>query len=304
MLTGTTIAALAPGRGAIITGGASGIGLATARQLVLFGMRVCIADRDRDALQAAAAELASVARNGTADVLPVEVDVSSTADIERLVQSAFGRFDDVALLMNNAAAFEGSDALSDPDGWRRILDVNILGVLNGVQRIGRIMIERGKRGFIVNTGSKQGITTPPGNTAYNVSKAGVKALSEGLAHTLRNLPNCMISAHLLIPGFTYTGNAARRNPTRPAAAWTAGQVAERLIQGLERNEFYILCEDNETSREQDERRILWAAGDLVENRPALSRWHPDYKDAFEAFMKAPRPKPTQCSVPAITYSIV
>src|SRR5271170_7234193 len=151
MLTGTTIAALAPGRGAIITGGASGIGLATARQLVLFGMRVCIADRDRDALQAAAAELASVARNGTADVLPVEVDVSSTADIERLVQSAFGRFDDVALLMNNAAAFEGSDALSDPDGWRRILDVNILGVLNGVQRIGRIMIERGKRGFIVNT---------------------------------------------------------------------------------------------------------------------------------------------------------
>jgi NAD(P)-dependent dehydrogenase (short-subunit alcohol dehydrogenase family) len=193
-----------------------------------------------------------------------------------------------AFLMNNAAAFEGGDALSSRDAWRRILDVNVLGVLNGVQCIGRKMIDRGKPGFIVNTGSKQGITSPPGNTAYNVSKAAVRTLTEGLAHTLRNLPTCQISAHLLIPGLTYTSNAARRIPTKPAAAWTAEQVAERLIQGLERNEFYILCQDNETTRDQDERRILWAAGDLVGNRPALSRWHPEYKEAFEAFMKAPR----------------
>jgi hypothetical protein len=93
---------------------------------------------------------------------------------------------------------------------------------------------------------------------------------------------------LLIPGFTYTANAARRIPTRPAAAWTPEEVAARLIQGIERNEFYILCQDNETTRDQDERRILWAAGDLVENRPALSRWHPDYEEAFEAFMRMPR----------------
>jgi NAD(P)-dependent dehydrogenase (short-subunit alcohol dehydrogenase family) len=288
MLTSTTIGAFAPGRGAIITGGASGIGLATAQQLAAFGMGVCIADRDGSALQAAAAALAKVAPNGSADVLSVEVDVSSAADIERLADSAFRRFEHVALLMNNAAAFQGGDALSDPGGWRRILDVNVVGVLNGVQRIGQAMVDRGKPGFIVNTGSKQGITMPPGNTAYNVSKAAVKALTEGLAHTLRNLPDCKISAHLLIPGFTYGGNAARRIPSKPAAAWSAEQVADRLIQGLERNEFYILCQDNETTRDQDERRILWAAGDLVENRPALSRWHPDYKDAFETFMKAPR----------------
>jgi NAD(P)-dependent dehydrogenase (short-subunit alcohol dehydrogenase family) len=288
MLTGTTIAALAPGRGAVITGGASGIGLATARQLAVFGMRVCIADRDRDTLKAAEIELASVAPNGPIDVVAVETDVSSVSDIDRLAETAFDRLDDIALLMNNAAAFQGGDALSDSDGWRRLMEVNVFGVLDGVQRVGRAMIDRGKPGFIVNTGSKQGITSPPGNTAYNVSKAAVKALSEGLAHTLRNIPNCQISAHLLIPGFTYTGNAARRSSVRPAAAWSAEQVAERLIQGLERNEFYILCQDNETTRDQDERRILWAAGDLVENRPALSRWHPDYKEAFEGFMKAPR----------------
>jgi len=289
VLTETTISTFAPGRGAVITGGASGIGLATARQLAAFGMRVCIADRDRATLEKAEQELTGVARNGADDVLAVETDVSSCDDIERLGEQAFGRFGDIALLMNNAAAFRGGDALSDPEGWRRILDVNLLGVLNGVQRIGRAMVERGKPGFIVNTGSKQGITSPPGNTAYNVSKAAVKALTEGLAHTLRNLPGCQISAHLLIPGFTYTGDAAKRIPVKPAAAWSAEQVAERLVQGLERNEFYILCQDNETTRDQDERRILWAAGDLVENRPALSRWHPDYKDAFDAFMRMPRP---------------
>jgi NAD(P)-dependent dehydrogenase (short-subunit alcohol dehydrogenase family) len=288
MLTATTIPAFRPGRGAVITGGASGIGLAMARQLEVFGIRVCIADRDGNALAKALEELSGIVRNGADDVLAVETDVSSASDIKRLAESAFSRFGDIALLTNNAASFQGSDALSDPDGWRRILDVNVLGVLNGVQRIGNAMIQQGKSGFIVNTESKQGITSPPANTAYNVSKAAVNALTEGLAHTLRNLPNCQISAHLLIPGFTYTGNAAQRIPVKPAGVWSAEQVAERLIEGLERNEFYILCQDNETTRDQDERQILWAAGDLVENRPALSRWHPDYKDAFEAFMSIPR----------------
>jgi NAD(P)-dependent dehydrogenase (short-subunit alcohol dehydrogenase family) len=282
----TISAVLTPGRGAVITGGASGIGLATARRLTALGMRVCIADLDRAALQAASEELAGLARGGAKDVLAVEADVSATSDVDGLAETAFGGFGDIAFLMNNAAAFQGGDALSDSDGWRRLLGVNLFGVLNGVQRIGRAMIDRGKSGFIVNTGSKQGITSPPGNTAYNVSKAAVKSLTEGLAHTLRNIPDCRISAHLLIPGFTYSGNMARRIPERPAAAWSPDEVAERLFQGLERGEFYILCQDNETTREQDEGRILWAAGDIVENRPALSRWHPDYKDAFEAFMKS------------------
>jgi NAD(P)-dependent dehydrogenase (short-subunit alcohol dehydrogenase family) len=88
-------------------------------------MRVCIADSDRDALKAAETEIANVAPNDAADVLAVETDVSSVSQIELLAEKAFGRFSDIALLMNNAAAFQGGDALSDPEGWRRILDVNV-----------------------------------------------------------------------------------------------------------------------------------------------------------------------------------
>ncbi|HUA33581.1 MAG TPA: SDR family NAD(P)-dependent oxidoreductase [Candidatus Binataceae bacterium] len=272
------------GRGAIITGGASGIGLATAKRLAALGMRVCIADLDEGSLEKAAQELGSLAPGGASDVLALKTDVSSTADIERLCAAAFDRFGDVAFLMNNAAAFDGGDVFGPLENWHQLINVNLVGVLNGVQRIGRAMVDRKKSGAIVNTGSKQGITTPPGNTVYNVTKAGVKVLTEGLAHTLRNIPNCHITAHLLIPGFTFTGTMSRRMPAKPPAAWTPDQVAERLFDGVTRGDFYILCQDNETTREQDERRILWAAGDIVENRAALSRWDPRYKEAFEAFM--------------------
>ena len=93
----------------------------------------------------------------------------------------------------------------DPARWRRILDVNLWGVINGVQAFAPDMIKQGTAAAIVNTGSKQGITCPPGDTAYNVSKAGVKVVTEALAHELRNTEGCRVSAHLLIPGFVFTG---------------------------------------------------------------------------------------------------
>jgi hypothetical protein len=140
-------------------------------------------------------------------------------------------------------------------------------------------------GLIINTGSKQGITTPPGDPAYNVSKAGVKAFTEALQHELRNTPDCKLSAHLLIPGFVFTGLTARGQTEKPVAAWTPEQTVDFMFDSLERGDFYILCPDNDVPRALDERRIAWAAGDLIENRPPLSRWHPDYADAFAAYLK-------------------
>ena len=82
------------------------------------------------------------------------------------------------------------------DGWRRVLEVNLWGIINGVQTFTPHMLQQGTPAAIVNTGSKQGITCPPGDTAYNVSKAGVKVLTEALAHSLRNTEGAQISAHL------------------------------------------------------------------------------------------------------------
>jgi NAD(P)-dependent dehydrogenase (short-subunit alcohol dehydrogenase family) len=138
---------------------------------------------------------------------------------------------------------------------------------------------------IINTGSKQGITLPPGDTAYNVSKAALKALTESVAHDLLATDG-RITAHLLIPGFTFTGFTRARGVTeKPAGAWTPEQVVDFMLPAMARGDFYILCPDNEVTRAMDERRIAWAAGDIVENRPALSRWHPHHAEAFRAFMQ-------------------
>ena len=268
--------ALQPGNVAVITGGASGIGLAVARKLGSIGLRLCLVDRDEAALQSAATSLGGA--------MIAKMDVAEKSRFESLVVDVAARLGPVSVLMNNAGTGGGGDALSNPDGWAHVLGTNLLGMIHGVQAFVPAMAESGAPGLVINTGSKQGITQPPGDTAYNVSKAGVKALTEGLAHTLRNRSGCRVTAHLLIPGFTYTGMMQRRLPEKPAAAWAADQVAERLLDGLARDEFYILCQDNETTREQDERRILWSAQDLIANRPALSRWHPDWKEAFDQFM--------------------
>jgi NAD(P)-dependent dehydrogenase (short-subunit alcohol dehydrogenase family) len=276
--------ALKPGNTAVITGAASGIGLAVARRFAEMGLRVCLADHDEGALKQATAGI-----DATDRVFGHVTDVSDRSSVDRLADAVGERFGRVSVVMNNAGIGGGGDALSNPEGWQRVLGVNLIGVIHGVQRFVPAMLEGDEPGLVVNTGSKQGITQPPGDTAYNVSKSGVKALTEGLAHTLRDKTGDRVTAHLLIPGFTYTGMIARFVPEKPAAAWTPEQVVEHLLEGIARNDFYILCPDNETTREQDEKRILWSAGDLVDNRPALSRWHPGYAEAFEKFMTARRP---------------
>ncbi|QIG95102.1 MULTISPECIES: SDR family NAD(P)-dependent oxidoreductase [unclassified Bradyrhizobium] len=270
---------------AVITGGASGIGLAAALRFAEAGMKVCIADLGDDRLKAAATRLSSAAPGGAADIMTAAVDVSRADAVAELEASVARKFGGTDILMNNAGIQPGSAMFGPADNWQRILGVNLWGVINGTQAFVPNMIKRGRPGLIINTGSKQGITTPPGDPAYNVSKAGVKAFTEALQHELRNTDGCRISAHLLIPGFVFTGLTARGRTEKPAGAWTSEQTVDFMIERLEAGDFYILCPDNDVPRALDERRILWAAGDIVENRPPLSRWHPDFGDAFAAFVK-------------------
>ena len=277
--------AMSPHHVAVITGGASGIGLAAANRFAGLGMRVCIADIGAERLAEAGARLAAVAKGGAADVMTATVDVSKfeeVADLEAMVRKKFGGTD---VLMNNAGIGPDSNSFGPLENWQRILNVNLWGVIHGTQAFGPQMIERGRAGLIINTGSKQGITTPPGNPAYNVSKAGVKALTEALQHELRNKPGCRINAHLMIPGHVFTGLTARGRSEKPSGAWTPEQTIDFMIERIDAGDFYILCPDNDVPRQLDERRMAWAAGDIIENRPALSRWHPDYAETFAKFVK-------------------
>lgn len=279
--------ALEPRRVAVVTGAARGIGLAAARRFASFGMRLCLGDLDGNALEEAGNVLVPLLPEGRADLRLVQVDVAKREGVAGLRDAALDAFGDVAVLMNNAAIGVGAGPWENSDHWRRLLDTNFFGVLYGLEAFVAPMLAHGRPAAIVNVGSKQGITTPPGNAAYNVSKAGVKVLTEQLAHELRQAAGARVTAHLLVPGYTFTamtrGGAAPDAP-KPAAAWTPDQVVDVLVSGLAAGDFYILCPDNEVTRGLDERRIQWGVDDIIRNRPALSRWHPDYAAAFHAFV--------------------
>lgn len=268
---------------AVITGGASGIGFAAAKYFASLGMSVAIADLGGDRLAQAATELKSIA--GEEHVLAVATDVASKEALEALERAVLQRFGRVHVLMNNAGIGPETSIFSGQADWDAILGVNLLGVINGTRVFGPGMLAHGEAGLIINTGSKQGITTPPGNPAYNVSKAGVKVFTEALQHELRNTDGAKISAHLLIPGFVFTGLTKGERREKPAGAWTPEQTVDFMVESLKRGDFYILCPDNDVARPVDERRMLWAAGDIIENRPPLSRWHADYADQFKAFLE-------------------
>ena len=268
--------ALKPGNIALITGGASGIGLAAAKQFARLGLNLVLVDRDEAHLETAAADVAG-------ETITIAADISTSEGIET-VKAHLSETGPVDVVMNNAAISPDSSVL-DANNWQVMLDTNLWGVIHGTQAFVPDMVASGRPGLVINTGSKQGITTPPGNPAYNVAKAGVKAFTEALQHELRNGANPAVTAHLLIPGFVWTGLTKRGRADKPDGAWTPEETIDFMLESIARGDFYILCPDNDVSRALDEKRIAWAAGDIIDNRPPLSRWHRDYADAFADFVK-------------------
>lgn len=266
---------------AVVTGAASGVGKVAATRFAEAGLNVILADLSPAKLDEAVADVAAQAAKGV-EILSKPTDVTNDSDLQALADLAFSK-GSVAVLMNNAGiGGMPTTPWSQMENWQKLLDVNFFGVLKGVHAFVPRMIEANRAAVIINTGSKQGITTPPGNPAYNVSKAAVKVLTEQLAHELREA-EAPISAHLFVPGFTYTGMIARVIPEKPPSAWTSEEAVDYFMARMAKGDFYILCPDNDVDETRDRRRVAWSVQDIVENRPALSRWHPDYAEAFKKF---------------------
>ena len=277
------LTAIKQGGVAVVTGAASGVGKVSALRFAEAGLSVVLADLPGERLDTAVAEVRSHTI-GDAQVVGVPTDVTSDADIEALADLAF-TMGPVAILMNNAGIMLPTKSWAQKENWQKVLDVNFMGVLRGIHAFVPRMMEAGRPAVVINTGSKQGITTPPGNPGYNVSKSAVKVASEQLAHELREA-GAPISVHLFVPGFTYTGMMAAVLPEKPPAAWTSEQTVDYFIERMAQGDFYVLCPDNDVDQTRDNRRVEWSVGDILENRPALSRWHPDYADDFAAFEKS------------------
>jgi NAD(P)-dependent dehydrogenase (short-subunit alcohol dehydrogenase family) len=275
------IAWLKKGNAAVVTGGANGIGLAAAQRFLAEGMNVLIADIDQNALESATDVLDSY----RGELITQICDVTDASQLEALKQVAYKSFGRVDCLMNNAgAAVTRALPWEDLNGWKKQIDINLWDIIHGCHAFIPSMLESAEPVAVINTGSKQGITNPPGGYAYNMSKAGVINYTQSVAHALRQIEDCPVSAHLLVPGFTYSNMIAKFVPDKPPGAWTTAEVIDFMIESLANEDFYIICPDHDTPRELDNRRMQWTMGDLINNRPALSRWHPDFAEAYEAFV--------------------
>lgn len=267
------------GKTVAIVGSATGIGRAAARKWASQGANVALFDNSADGLKAVADQISA---NSNATVSHKVGDVGNLKDLQEFQKEVFTKHPDgVDILFLNAGIQFASKA-DDADAIAKLMSINFMGMVNGVTAFLSSLKGQKKPAHIVLTGSKQGITNPPGNFGYNASKAALKSYAEGLAFSLdTNEDTKHLKAHLLVPGWTFTalsGNRDSDETPKPAGAWTADQVVEVLDDGLSANQFYILCPDNEVSVELDKKRMQWNLDDILKDRPALTRWRPDYKD--------------------------
>ena len=264
----------AAGNTALITGGASGVGLAVAKLCRKHGMKLALIDNNSEHLDLAKQTLGS---EPTTETYTMDVsDLSQWAPVRDKVKATFGGVD---LLMLNAGT-SAKGGWENSNYFQKTLNTNLFGVIYGLNTFVPLIQSQQaqKPSAIVVTGSKQGITNPPGNPAYNASKAAVKALAEQLSYDLRGSNT---SVHLCVPGWTFTGLSGGGPTTKQEkkdGQWYPEQVADYLKDKMDKGEFWAICPDNDVDEQTDRRRMLWTAGDAVYGRLPLSRWRDEYAE--------------------------
>ncbi|KAK0365008.1 hypothetical protein LTR02_017123 [Friedmanniomyces endolithicus] len=259
------------GANALITGGASGVGLAVAKLCASHGMNLILVDNNTSKLDEAKSMLSST-KAGNVDTH--SMDVASLSDWNKLKSHV----ESLDFLHLNAGIGPKGDWTNN-EVFHQIMDVNLFGVINGINTFFPFFETNtsGTQKAIIVTGSKQGITNPPGNPAYNASKSAVKTITEHLSFDLaKSSPKT--SVHLLVPGWTFTGLTAGGAKEKPDGAWAPEQVADYLYKKMGEGKFYVICPDNDVQFEEDRKRMMWTMGDVVFERMPQSRWRDEYKE--------------------------
>ncbi len=250
------------GKTAVVTGGASGIGLELARHFGAAGMQLVLGDIEAGPLDAAAAEL----RSAGYDVATAVIDVRELDDIRRLEATAVERFGKVHVLCNNAGVGSGgmiASGLDDLDLWKWTIDIDLWGVIYGCKVFLPAMIAHGEPAHVVNTASMAGLVSAPAMGAYCVSKYGVVALSETLSMEMQ-ITGTNVGVSVLCPAFVQTAIAqSDRNlpddlkPLAPdggpvqeflqaavASGISTTEVADAVLSAIGNNDFWILTHDD------------------------------------------------------------
>lgn len=241
------------GHTAVITGGASGIGLSLAKRCLGHGMKVLIADWDDETLSAAGKNTGSTSSSINNDLFTIKVDVSKPDDWTRLRAKVDADLGGRVNLLALNAGVGGPSSWDEADAFRLVMDVNFFGVVNGITALLPVVKATAAGSgpaAVVITGSKQGITNPPGNPAYNASKSALKTVAEHLSYDLRGEEN--LSVHLLVPGWTFTGLSGNRpgaGKEKPEGAWWPDQVVDYLEEKMAEGKFWVLCPDGHVTEE-------------------------------------------------------
>lgn len=301
---------------AVITGAASGIGRYASLACAMKGMHVWMIDKDEADLKQAKEMVLDKVGKAHLDqkIKAIVAHVGDESNMKFVSDIVFNSptTSSVNFLMNNAAMAIGGNAVDTPmKDFGDMMKTNLYGCIHTCQNFIPRMKEKGQPGLIVNTGSKQGITCPPGNLTYNVTKAALKTWTEGLEHELmmeRVDKGGKLQAALLVPGWTNTsikmkelrdraersGNKGFKyesmktvmtNEEYPAdGAWMPKEVFDYMLKKLGEGSFYIICPDNEVDSHTDKVRMTWAMQDITEDRAPLSRWHPEWDSEYKKYL--------------------
>ena len=259
---------------AVVTGAASGIGRALSERFASEGMRVVLADIEADALEATRAELAGAGH----EVLAVRTDVTQADSVQQLAERAVEAFGKVHVVCNNAGVFAGGRTWEAPlSDYEWVMGVNIMGVVHGLRSFVPLLLEHGEPGHVVNTASMAGVTSAPLAGVYYMSKHAVMALSESLYHEMVQAET-QVGVSVLCPELIHTAIARsernrphhlkrddRVDPQREVVEGAIRELihtgldpsvmADRVVDAMRENRFYILSEEGGSWRQACEERL-------------------------------------------------